>query len=327
MDNGIYNSMVGGSPTPQQAVSLRIPDDRRADGDEKHFQSLLEQETLKSEKADKKENSLIDDKAKAGADKKADAVKDQMQKEIQQEIQKHLLKMSPLLNYLYNLMYKNPDALSLVEKHAVGLDKEILSRFDVEFKEFNRMLSERGMKLSDLTFDQMAKLAQRATKSQVSAYLDSISQEVKERAQSGEVKKTLAEVGKEKMAERASSDTNTVTLRQAEADLKFLHTEKMQAQEQARQERNREVMDQLISHLNIRTLNDKTELVMKLNPEFLGDLKLKLSYDEDKLNVQFETTSKEVREIIEESQEELSKLFAGKGLKLAGTKVTLVDEI
>ena len=67
---------------------------------------------------------------------------------------------------------------------------------------------------------------------------------------------------------------------------------------------------------------------LRLNPEYLGDVKIKLTHGEDgKVKANFETTSKLTSEILAESKEELMEQAQGNGVSIASMDVSFVDEI
>ena len=238
--------------------------------------------------------------------------------------------MSPLLNYLYNLMYKDPNALSGVEKRMAGLDKmAIHNQYDVQYNQLKQMLSQRGMKLSDLNFVQMSKLAQTKTTSQVNAYLDQLAKEMKTKGSDKDGLKNLVEKGKEAQARRAEGKTARDVQRENAQNLKEAMGEHKASQADKSQElfNRKEAMNQIISKIDIRNLNEQTDMVMKLNPEYLGELKLMINMKDDRLAARFETTSKEVQQLISESMDELTALFKRKGLKFADARVSLVDAL
>jgi flagellar hook-length control protein FliK len=79
--------------------------------------------------------------------------------------------------------------------------------------------------------------------------------------------------------------------------------------------------------MDVRNFGDKTELQLRLNPEYLGELKMNIVHEDGKMVAKFETTSREVRELLEESFSELNEEFGKKGLKLTGSSVKLVENI
>ncbi len=95
----------------------------------------------------------------------------------------------------------------------------------------------------------------------------------------------------------------------------------------ARNIKREEVIRQIIQHVELRNIGNKTELTLKLNPEYLGDMKLKLTKDGDRITAEFQTVSPIVREAIEESREELMSALNDYGIKLSRVKVDLVEDV
>jgi len=95
----------------------------------------------------------------------------------------------------------------------------------------------------------------------------------------------------------------------------------------ARNVKREEVIRQIIQHVELRNIGNKTELSLKLNPEYLGDMKLKLTKDGDRITAEFQTVSPVVREAIEESREELMSALNEYGIKLSSVRVDLVEDV
>jgi hypothetical protein len=95
----------------------------------------------------------------------------------------------------------------------------------------------------------------------------------------------------------------------------------------ARNVKREEVIRQIIQHVELRNIGNRTELSLKLNPEYLGEMRIKLIKDGENITAQFQTVSPVVREAIEESQEELMSTLNEYGVKLNKVKVDLVDEV
>lgn len=306
------------------------------------FSQMLEEESSKGKKEKSKDNtekSLIEgqkektetqDKKEFVRDKgKTDNKSEELQKKLQEQVQKKMTQMNPTLNYLYNLMYKNPDALSMTEKQMFQLEQH--SEYGVGMKEFNSLLKQKGLKLSMLSFNQIAKLARCKTRSQVTAFLDQMVDakrkgELKERTE-----KTLVDIGKEKIAERQAVERGEAPKGRMENAAETARTQKEQqaqnAEKTQRQVKREEVIDQVIKQLEINNVGRMTELQLKLNPEYLGELKMKLTFEDGHMTAHFETTSQEVREMLKESVDDLTSQFGKKGLKVDKTDVKLVDTI
>lgn len=330
MDNVISSLMgnrtkqvKGGNPQKSAEVD---PDGQLA----RKFASLLDKEKGKADKKGNPSKSAVHEDPDKKAVKKEKANQQEHLKNMtRQKSRKRMMKMSPMLNYIYNLMYKDPNALSKLEKSSAGLDKNaVFKQYDVEYKALKQMLAKRGMKLSDLSYKQMSKLAQTKTKSSVESYLNELAKETKTKKPEKTEKKTLVEKGKENQARRAKGEDIPKPNVTAKSLKDALRTHESQLSDQARSLLNRkEVMDQIVKKIDIRALQNAKQMTMKLNPEYLGELKLMLKVEKDKMTAEFETTSREVKEIIDGSVKELVEVFDGKGMKLAGAKVKLVDKI
>jgi len=99
-------------------------------------------------------------------------------------------------------------------------------------------------------------------------------------------------------------------------------------QENAQMRRRREVVDQIVQHMELRNLANRDELHLKLNPEYLGELKIKLTQGEGGVvSAHFQTTSEETREVLKESRSDLRKRVEDRGIRLGNIDVDLVDEL
>ena len=331
MDGNILASIVGNNNPAVQNQNRDGGKARPKDLDHemaKKFAKLLDVEEKKVAKKDGKKPA--NDMGKKVIEREKEAREEESSKASKQKSRERLIKMSPLLNYLYNLMYKDPNALTNVERRMAGMDKmAAFGQYDVQYSQLKKMLSQRGMKLSDLNFVQMSKLAKTKNSAQVGAYLDQLSKEMKTKGSDKKGLKNLVEKGKEAQARRAEGKTAEQLRQESNQNLRqAMGTDKSARTDKSQELFNRkEALDQIISKIDIRNLNEQTNMVMKLNPEFLGGLKLMISKKDDKLQARFETTSKQVRELIEESVDELTAMFKRKGLKIADAKVKLVDSV
>lgn len=342
MDSNTLASLLGTGSTRQTGHAQGRGKKRDATEDEgRLFSRFFEEETGKGEKgkeSGKTEKALIEGKKEKDAPEetkkhaqqekaKMEAKAEDLQGKLQEQIRQRMTKMNPMLNYVYNLMYKNPDTLSMAEKQLLKLDQH--PEHGVGYKEFNKLLGERGIKLSSLSFNNIAKLAQCETRSQITAFLDRLVEAQRKGEMEEPFSKTLVEKGKEKMAERAAIDRGEIISSPYDNLAAFsqaVKTEQSQeAEKSAQQEKREEVIDQIIKHLEIQNFGTKTELQMRLNPEYLGELKMLITYDEGKMTAKFETTSKEVRELLKEGMSDLTDGFNKKGLKIDHTDVKLVD--
>jgi flagellar hook-length control protein FliK len=358
MDKKFLNSLFTG-----EAQQHLIPDRRQWEQRDlshdlaRNFSSVFNQELEKEdekevnkdgkegkEEAEKNEqqeasNKLIDDNRTKEQEQK-EAVKtesvEKLQAELQEHVRERLTNLLPMLNYLYNLMYKNPDALTLLEKKAAGLDKleemDSMKKHDVEYLEFKKMLEKRGLKIEDLTLANMKKLVQHKNREELESFLDKLVNEKRDELKN-QGKKEISDkkdTKDEQIQRTGIENRNNLSERPAEA---LDHLKNLAGRETSRSEneekiqKHRELVDKIIQRIDVRKLNERTELVMKLNPEFMGDLKLKLDYRDNKISALFETTSKNLRDMLNESSRELAEAFREKSLNLTDTRVILVESV
>jgi hypothetical protein len=362
MDKKFLNALFTG-----EAQHLVMPDRRQWEQRDlsqdlaRNFSSVFNEEIEKeSEKEAKKEtreetgkptdenqqqksaNNLIDEeqpKDNQQKDSPRAGCADKVQAEIQEMVRERLTNLSPMLNYLYNLMYKNPDALSIVERKEAGLDKldqlnlmEEMKKHEVEYMEFKKMLQKHGLKLEDLTVEHFKKLAQQLTREELESYLDSLVREKRDELKNQGRKESSGErKDEDKEIQRTGIDNKSQQMDRPADDLDLLKTlanqDPNQNEQIQKQQKHRELVDKIIQRIDVRNLNERTELIMKLNPEFMGDLKLKLNYQDERISAIFETTSKEIRKLLDESSKELAEAFRAKSLNLINTKVVLVESV
>lgn len=290
MDNNILVSLVNTLKQTKEKVSSRTSE---ADG-ELFTQILSEKSKEKGEKTE----SMITGQEKTEKEKARDEAVKLRGKTFPKQAE-----LSPLLNYLYNLVLKNPDALSLGEKSALGLDAE---GHGVGIQEFQKMLSQRNLNLRELSFSQLAQLTQRSTRGQINAFLDEIVRLKKDGAPEATIRGI--EVAKKGEVEIAAKAAGAAVPEETAV-------------------KREEVIQQIIQHLELKNIADRSELSIRLNPAFLGELKLNIVKDGGKLSIRFQTTSRKVRSIIQESIEELSGALQSKGITVSNIGVNLVEEM
>lgn len=101
-----------------------------------------------------------------------------------------------------------------------------------------------------------------------------------------------------------------------------------EAGESARQEQRQAVLDQILTNIQVRNVANQTEMQLRLNPEYLGEVKIKLIHDaEGGVKATFETTSKLTSEVLAESKDELIKQAGENGVDIGSMDVEFVDEL
>ncbi|MFH0801054.1 MAG: flagellar hook-length control protein FliK [bacterium] len=263
------------------------------------FAQMLEEQAKKSEKEESKEsNKFISSEKKEEEKGRENAPR---KKESREELRS-------LHNFLYNMLWMDKDAMSLAQKQSLHLGDPLLG--DIGLTQLQKMLAQRGLKLQELTSEQITQLMHKNDKWQLAAYLDDM---VKDRG-----RKDRADGGQ--MVARPEADPSQKT-----PEMKNLSA---QTNDRGGADNTREeVMQQVIQHLEILKLQDATQVIMKLNPAFLGELGLKMEVEGSRVTARFETTSKQTREFLEESLKELEKAFSDKGLRVGRVLVNLVEKI
>ncbi|MCD6310748.1 MAG: flagellar hook-length control protein FliK [Candidatus Eremiobacteraeota bacterium] len=223
------------------------------------------------------------------------------------ELKKH----DPMLAALLEASIRNLDTMTLREKQALRLDM-FSNKTGIGMKELEKMLAQRGLNLNQLTYQEIAQLTQKHSRSQVLSFLDEL---IRQRRDS---QKIQAPTG------MAQGELHQEGRPAAKVDETM--TAKQMAEEAEKQIKREEVLDQIIKQIEVRTLKDRSEVAIKMNPEFLGQLKIKLELKEGRISANFDTTSALVREILEESQDDLLKSFSEKGLNLSGITIHMVEE-
>lgn len=296
------------------------------------FSKILEKKTGKSEEtAEKTRETVADDKQ---ADKARE--KSQQQTELEERLKAKLTAKTgdlSMANYLYNIVLQNPDSLSLSEKQAFKVGE--FSSEAMSAKDFQKMLGERGLDIKDFSMHQLAQLTRMTNKSQVTAFVDELAKKVRDEKglPQGETMRTTDEARPQSEKDRKSAEA-TRDLRQTErpqGEARFdrvAESQRPQSTEtSSRKEEREKVIQQIIERMEIQSVGRKTEITLKMNPEYLGEMRIKLSSEGGKLEAAFETTSREVRQYIEEGWEGLRDTFTRKGLNLQKVTATLVESV
>jgi len=76
------------------------------------------------------------------------------------------------------------------------------------------------------------------------------------------------------------------------------------------------VVGQIVEHARLVKNSDMSEMIIKLKPEHLGELTLKVAVDNGVVSASFHTNNSEVRGIIEASMQQLRQDMAQQGLKV-----------
>lgn len=212
--------------------------------------------------------------------------------------------------FLYDMMYRNPDTLNMAERQALKLDNAM--------KETNTQATNAPTQ-NDMAARSENNAAKTVTQADSQSFKEMIGKE------KGKVKDDSGKV----QIQANESETNQVGSAKSEGVNAEAKTEEVNKTQQLSQTQKRQqVIDQIVTHMEIRNFADRDELQLRLNPEYLGDLKIKLTKGEDgELTAQFITTSEDTREVLTDSRAELRSHIEKKGLLLKRIEIEKVDDI
>ena len=221
--------------------------------------------------------------------------------------------------HMKKLMSKNVDTLSLAEKQALRL-AEFADQSLQNVKTQTQLIQQPVAQAPQSS--KAGKTAKSPTEMGVSSKDLAASQRGEERADA----KTLEAVEQlqKKDHAKSSSATNLDQLLVKESSFADeLH--KTSSADKARERQS--VIDQILSQIEVRNFANRTELHLKLNPEYLGELKVKLVHTDDGIRADFETSNKATRELLREGEEDLKAQAKGKGVRFKSMRFTLVVKV
>ena len=88
---------------------------------------------------------------------------------------------------------------------------------------------------------------------------------------------------------------------------------------------NARVVDQTIQHLNLHARGDSSMVTVKLHPEELGELNIRMVMEGDQLKLQIQAQNQQVREILEQNFPRLRTAMEDQGVKVEDFQVSLGD--
>ncbi|MEK8023393.1 MAG: flagellar hook-length control protein FliK, partial [Candidatus Hydrogenedentota bacterium] len=135
----------------------------------------------------------------------------------------------------------------------------------------------------------------------------------------------VGEVGRAARADgQAASWQNSYNQNSA---MKFMDraTETRRGQESQRAPQN-PIFEQIVQNAKLTVTNGKGEATIKLNPEFLGKVEMKIVVEEGKVNVKFTVENNAVRQAIADNVQDLRKNLAESGLEVENVTILLGGE-
>ena len=297
------------NPGDADAFASAIGEVAESEGDGDKKAELINKDESAKEKADK---AVADEKREKFADRS---------KEIDSKKAKGRHAKGSVGDYLKNISSKDPATLSMAERSAFRLGEFSGKASASPAGGMAQMLAQQGIDMSGFSPQQIMSLMSRMDTKELGEMMSQMNMDGSKLDEEGlaqlkeQVTATLKNTGKEAPANFQMDNFMSAGLPK-------------EAGESARAEQRRNVMDQLITEIQVRNVANQTEMQLRLNPEYLGDVKIKLTHGEDgKVKANFETTSKLTSEILAESKDELMEQARDNGVSIASMDVSYVDEI
>lgn len=222
--------------------------------------------------------------------------------------------------YLQNIKTKDPATLSMAERQTFRVG-EFASGANKPMSGVMQMLKGQGIDLSSFSPQQIMSMLSRMDTKELGKMM----------TQMKAVGINLDEETVKQLKEQMNSaQKNNQPKEPANFNIQDFAASGMpkEAGESARAEQRRNVMDQLLTKIQVRNVANQTEMMLRLNPEYLGEVKIQLLHDDDGgVKANFQTTSKLTSEILAESKDELMEQARENGVRIGDMDVSFVDEL
>lgn len=296
------------------------------------FSRILAEESSSSAA---KENVNSKDKKEA---KKEAKTREATKKLLEAKLSGSVTELSPMYQFLYNLVYKDPSTLTLAERQLVypslinnaGKPVKCDTIKGLGINEFQKLLSTYSVKVSDLSFTQIAELARMDSKAEVHGFLERLRLEMRKADTGKETELVEEESGNLKKQKKVEINAAEVMLGQLSAGLAGLNgqsqsekTSKTYEVKQSSGISDEEFVKQVLDRIADKKLDELSRIVINLHPEHLGDLHLTIEMDQEQqhLSAQFKAESKRAKGLIESNIGELKEALSSKGIALGKISV------
>lgn len=299
LEQNVLNTVLGAT-----AGATREDSRNRADAaDPSAFGAALEEASRSKEgaKSNKEEKSEAKSEAK-------EARKKEVRDQEDAKLSKHTKDAAAAI-HLKKMMHKNTDTLSLAEKQALRV-----AEFAGENQQPLARPTQSPVSASTPQLSGKTTRAEMADKS--------LSPQVRNEAERVDARTAEAVEQLQKQEQGRPAPASLEGMIAKEADFA---SELQKTQQVSRSQERQSVIDQILQQIEVRNLANRTELNLKLNPEYLGELKVKLVHTDDGIRADFETSSKQTRELLREGEEELKAQANAKGVRLRSARFRLVE--
>jgi flagellar hook-length control protein FliK len=283
------NQTIGQLVSEKQAGSLeKKGNPQQSSKPTKSFSDILKEKTESDKLLEKNPNPRSKSKNAADNKEKCDTAKKALAKKLSNPQGSEI---SSLYHYLYDLVYRDPATWSMGDREMYDVHQKGSS-----WQEFHKMLSARGLKLQDFSYEHFTQMTQLNTKRQLSAFLDQLAREM------------------------MSTNENTQTIKSSEGTFSNSDTslQKLESQEGVKES---EVIKQILKQISLRKVRGGTEAKLILNPKELGEIHLALTVKGNKVSARFKASEKKVQKILEAHLKDLAEGFSSQGLEVQNLEV------
>lgn len=320
MDTSSIGALTGTSDTKKKkevnpgdgdAFASVMGQTQEAESEGSKKAGLINKEETPKEKADK-----------ADANKKRDAEQHDGQKETTQSDVAKDSKFKPKLNeFLQNSASKDPATLSMAERQLFQVG-EFSAQQGKSLGGMAQMLAGHGIDMSSFSPQQVMSMLSRMDVKELGKVMSQL------QASGFKVDEDSLKALKEQFDLQQNPGSDKTPPKDFNLQEFMSAGTPKDAGEAARQEQRRMVMDQILSNIEVRNVANQTEMNLRLNPEYLGEVKITLFHDDEGgVRAKFQTTSKLTSEVLSESKDDLMSQARGKGVRIGTMDVEFVEEL
>lgn len=231
---------------------------------------------------------------------------------------------------------------------------QLSNQGQVGLQELRKLMAQRGISFNRLNAQELAKLSTIHSNVEVTNFLNQLVKKMRNEDKDQNVTASAQQILGEKTTEKdqkvneaegkkkmdnnpddkeaenllTSAASGSVEKLQGAPLSQFFQSAKLSEFQQGSQ-MEQQILKQVMDKMEINTEKAKSEVAIKLNPEYLGEIKLNMKVDKDKgtVTINFKTTSREARKTLENNLSILESAFENAGLKLEKYEVSLEDEL
>ncbi|MEQ8168670.1 MAG: flagellar hook-length control protein FliK [Candidatus Eremiobacterota bacterium] len=238
---------------------------------------------------------------------------------------------------------RNPVHMPDMKHGAAG--NQIANQGEVGLKDLQKLMAQRGITFAQLDQQQLGKLSTTHSKTEVNSFLNQLAKKLRYDDKNDHLTGTellgdkkevkgekVKETGKKEQLgdrkEELEAAAENMDKKQGVPLSQFFDQAKLSEFKQG-SPMEQQIIKQIMDRMEINTEQAKSEVAMKLNPEYLGEVRLNMTVDKEKgtVSVNFKTGTKTAKKALEGNMESLEAAFSAAGLKLDKFEVSIDDQL